>query len=130
MPTSVLLSIKPEFANAILDGAKTFELRRKVFRNEGVRRIVIYASSPTCRVVGEFVVEDILAHEPERLWSLISDGAGVGRAFFDEYFRGRSIGFALKVGNPRRWSRPRILEEYCGLERPPQSFCYLPPGTV
>lgn len=125
MPTSVLLSIKPQFANAILEGTKLFELRRKIFRDKDVRRIVIYASSPVRRVVGEFSIDSVLAHEPTKLWSLTSRGAGVDREFFDEYFRGRAVAFAVKVAKPKRYARPRRLQEHYGIARPPQSFCYL-----
>jgi predicted transcriptional regulator len=125
MPTSVLLSIKPKFADAILEGTKIFELRRAIFRNQNVRRIVIYASRPVSRVVGECMIDAVFALEPKKLWSLTSGGTGVDREFFDDYFRGRRIGFALKVASPRRYAKPRRLQEHCGLSRPPQSFCYL-----
>jgi len=125
MPTTALFSIKPEYAEAILDGRKTYELRRRLFAREDVERIVVYASSPVQRVVGEFTVEKILALEPRKLWSATSKGAAVHRDFFDAYFEGRELGFAVKVGKTRRYGRPKTLTEYCGLARPPQSFCYL-----
>jgi predicted transcriptional regulator len=125
MRTSVLLSIRPKFANAILDGTKTFELRRAVFRCTTVRKIVIYASSPVRLVIGEFIVDGILALEPNKLWAVTAKGVGVERKFFDDYFRERKIGFALKVYHPRRYAKPLKLKEDFGLSRPPQSFCYL-----
>lgn len=125
MPTSVLLSIKPTFANAILEGTKIFEFRRAVFRNTTVRKIVIYASSPMRCVIGEFMIDGILALEPKKLWAVTAKGAGVDREFFDEYFRGCQIGFALKVHRPQRYAKPLRLEEHFGFLRPPQSFRYL-----
>ncbi len=125
MSTSALLSIRPEFAEAILDGRKTYELRRRLFARDDVERIVLYASSPTQRVVGEFSVDRILALEPDKLWSMTSRVAAVPREFFDTYFEGRRLGFAVKVGKARRYGRPKTLKESCGLTRPPQSFCYL-----
>ena len=125
MPTSVLLSIKPKFANAILEGTKTFELRRAVFRRSSVRKVIIYASSPVSRVVGEFLIDSILELEPKKLWQVTAKGAGVDRHFFDDYFRGRKTGFALKVHRPRRYPKPLGLSEHFRLLRPPQSFCYL-----
>lgn len=128
MPTSALLSIKPEFAEAILEGRKTYEFRRRIFQKADVRRVVIYSSSPVQRVVGEFTADEILALAPAKLWSVTSDGAAVSRKFFDDYFRGTATGFAVKIGNPRRFVRPRKLKDYCGLRQPPQSFCYLNAG--
>jgi predicted transcriptional regulator len=125
MPTSVLLSIKPKFAHAILEGTKIFELRRSIFRNHAVRKVVIYASSPVSRVIGEFMIEDIIELEPKKLRILTAKGAGVDRKFFDDYFRGRATGFALKVHRPRRYIKPLMLDEHFSLSRPPQSFCYL-----
>ena len=57
MPTRVLLSVKPQFAEAILAGVKTFEFRRALFRRPDIKTVVLYASSPTCKVVGEFTID-------------------------------------------------------------------------
>ena len=68
MPTRVLLSVKPQFAEAILAGKKTFEFRRAVFRRENVRTVVLYASSPTRKVVGEFIIDEVLSLHLDALW--------------------------------------------------------------
>jgi predicted transcriptional regulator len=125
METSVLLSIRPEFSDAILDGRKTYELRRRVFGRRDVRRCVIYSSSPIRRVVGDFRIEKVLALTPRKLWEVTSRGAAIDRRRFDAYFQGLEIGFALKIGSVHRFSRSRDLHRYCGLRQPPQSFCYL-----
>lgn len=52
----VLLSIQPEYAEKILNGTKRFEYRKAVTRNESVRTVVIYATMPVGKVVGEFEV--------------------------------------------------------------------------
>lgn len=128
--TSVLLSIRPAFAEAILAGTKTFEFRRRIFRDLGVRRIILYASSPIGKVVGEFEVETVLNMEPRKLWAATSRGAGISRAYFDSYFDGRSAGYALKIRNPKRYIHPLDLDSDFGIAHPPQSFRYvaeLPP---
>jgi predicted transcriptional regulator len=125
MPTSVLLSIKPQYAEAILDGRKTFELRRKIFRNRSVNTMVIYSSSPVQRVVGEVEIQEVLEAAPDDLWEKTSDGAAVEREFFDQYFAERKTGYAVRVTRPQRYDKPRSLSEHYGLARPPQSFCYL-----
>ncbi len=64
----VLLSIKPEFANKIFNGSKKFEFRRAIFKNPDIRKIVVYASSPVQKVIGEFEIEHIHRHDLVALW--------------------------------------------------------------
>ena len=125
MPTSVLLSVKPQFAEAILDGSKKYEFRRALFRSPTVERVVLYASSPIQKVVGEFRLAEVLSMRPTALWSATSSGAGIGRSYFNRYFAGRKEGHALRVAEPRRYAKPRDLTRDYGIGRPPQSFCYL-----
>jgi len=53
---NAILSIKPQYANAILKKEKTVEFRKKVFKNE-VDRVYIYSSSPVKRIVGYFTID-------------------------------------------------------------------------
>lgn len=71
----VLLSIKPEFANKIFDGTKKFEFRKSIFKNKDIKTVVVYASSPVQRVIGEFEIERILNFDLDTLWSLTQDFA-------------------------------------------------------
>lgn len=125
MQTHVLLSVKPTFAEAILDGRKKFEFRRVVFRNPSVRTIVLYASSPVRRVVGEFSVESVLTGSPTAVWRATSDGAGINRDYYRNYFQGRRQAHALVVRNPKRYRKSLCLQQDYGIPYPPQSFCYL-----
>ena len=125
MPNRVLLSVKPRFAEAILAGEKTFEFRRAVFRRKDIKTVVLYASSPTCRVVGEFTLDEVLLLGLEALWKSTRGGGAIDRKYFDRYFEGRSAGYALKVKRARRYRSPLCLHEDLGITHPPQSFCYL-----
>lgn len=125
MPTRVLLSVKPHFAEAILEGAKKFEFRRALFRDPDVRTVVLYASSPVQRVLGEFSIDAIFAMELDPLWELTEADAGIEKDYFDDYFVGRDTGYALKVGQPRRYPEPLELQRHFGIDHPPQSFRYL-----
>jgi predicted transcriptional regulator len=125
MPTRVLLSVKPRFVEAILAGKKTFEFRRAVFRRHDVGAVVLYASSPTCRVVGEFTIEEVLSLRLDALWRATQSGGAIDRAYFDQYFEGCLMGHALKVKHAKRYREPLCLRTDLGIARPPQSFCYL-----
>jgi predicted transcriptional regulator len=125
MPMTVLLSVKPQFAEAILDGTKKFEFRRALFRDPNVRRVVLYASSPVQRVVGEFTIQGIVSMDLESLWEHTESDAGIQKDYFDEYFAGRDSGYAVAVGVTRRYPEPLALEQHFGIQHPPQSFRYL-----
>ena len=53
----VLMSIKPEFVDAILTGKKKYEYR-KVKCKQPIDRIVIYSTSPIMKIVAEVEVID------------------------------------------------------------------------
>lgn len=125
MPTRVLLSIKPRFAEAILSGQKIFEFRRTLFRRRDIDTVVVYASSPTSQVVGDFKICEVLQQSLDALWVSTRVGGGISREFFDEYFAGRSEGYALKVASPRRYGVPLRLHKDLGISHPPQSFRYI-----
>jgi len=120
----VLFSIKPKFAEKILSGEKKYEFRRAIFKNPDIKSVIIYASSPVQKVIGEFDVNQILKLHPDFLWEKTSGGSGIDKAYFDEYFKDRELGFAIKVNNPKRYDCPQDLISL-GVKTPPQSFCYL-----
>ncbi|WAC28246.1 ASCH domain-containing protein [Ancylobacter sp. SL191] len=121
----VLLSIKPEYADKIFDRSKKFEFRKSMFRHADVRTIVVYATKPVGRIVGEFEVEGVLCESPERLWTLTQTSAGISKQFFDEYFSGRSKAFAIKVGQIHKFSEPLNPSDLIENFTPPQSFMYV-----
>lgn len=120
----VLLSIKPEFAERIFDGTKLYEFRKVIFRNPDIKTIVVYASSPVQRVIGEFDIETILSDVPESLWQETKEHSGISEKFFFDYFSERNVGFAIKVKKTRRFKTPRCLRKSYNVS-PPQSFCYI-----
>ncbi|HEX5308063.1 MAG TPA: ASCH domain-containing protein [Solirubrobacteraceae bacterium] len=113
------MSIRPAYAEAILDGSKTVELRRKRPSFARGSRVLVYSSSPSQRVNGTFEVGRILADAPEALWPLVAERAGIDRERFDAYFRGCSTAYAIEVENPRRIEPCRLAI------RPPQSYLFL-----
>lgn len=122
--TKVLLSIRPEFANKIFGGKKNFEYRKVIFRSREVSTVVVYASAPTRRVIGEFKVAGIHECSPEGLWELTSDFSGISEDQYWKYFRGRTRAYAIEIGERLLYPSPRSIEEEYGV-RPPQSFLYV-----
>lgn len=120
----ILLSIKPEFANKIFDGSKKFEFRRSIFKNNKVKTVVVYASAPVSKVIGEFEIEQVHKMELNKLWNETKKSSGISKDFYDLYFTGKEEGFAIQVKNPRLYNKAKNLKEEYGMV-PPQSFAYL-----
>lgn len=120
----VLLSIKPEFVKKIFSSEKRYEFRKVIFKNKDIKTIVIYASSPVSKIVGEFTIETVIQDSPETIWKLTRDYAGVGENYFKKYFKGKNKAYAIKVKRCIQYQQPISLSSI-GVKRAPQSFMYL-----
>lgn len=120
-----LLSIRPEYAEAILEGRKRVEFRRTPFARP-VRSVVIYATSPVGMIIGCFEVEAIEVDSPSALWERFHTVAGISRRRFRDYFSGTSRGYAIRVGVVTEFEVPRPLDVLGRNLVAPQSFRYLP----
>ncbi|EDU31272.1 ASCH domain-containing protein [Escherichia coli] len=122
----VLLSIKREFAEKILNGTKRFEFRKGIFKNPQISTVVIYATMPLGKVVGQFRIESILSDEPESLWKKTEKHAGISKQFYDSYYSGREKAYAIKIGEVERYKEPIPISALGSNIKPPQSYLYLP----
>ena len=125
MSTTVLLSIKPEFVERIFSGDKQFEFRRRIFKNRNVKRVVIYATAPISKVVGEFEIEEIIETDVSRLWEKTKKYSGIPRKHFVSYFKGLDKGYALRIGKTTIYENPLELKNDLKINHPPQFFIYL-----
>ena len=116
--STMLLSIKPEYAKVILEGKKQYEFR-KIKPKEYVNHIILYASSPQKQVVGEAVIDEILEGTPKA-----KSAAGITRKFFFSYYAGKDKAVAYKLKDVVTYKVPKELSDY-GISQAPQSFIYL-----
>lgn len=121
----VLLSIKPEYAEKILDGRKKFEFRKTLPKAEGVTTVVIYATMPVGKIIGEFEVDSCISQHPKDLWAMTHEFSGITKSFFNSYFKGRATAHAFKVKSAKRYDYPLSLTDLIGTSAAPQSFRYL-----
>lgn len=119
----VVLSIKPEFANKIFDGTKKYEFRKAIFKNDKIRTIIVYASSPVQKVIGEFEIEKIINHDLNTLWDMTQHYSGISEDYFYQYFAEKEIGYAIKIKKTKKYKAPKCLRTDFNL-LPPQSFAY------
>ncbi|MEE9214488.1 MAG: ASCH domain-containing protein [Thermodesulfobacteriota bacterium] len=121
----VLLSIKPEYAEKIFEGTKKYEFRKRVFSINQANKVIVYASSPVKKVVGEFIFESIIEEKPEILWNYTKKEAGITKNFFDDYFRDKNTAYAIKIKTTRKYRTPLDLKNDFGLTYAPQSYVYV-----
>ena len=120
---TILLSIKPEYVERIFNGSKKFEFRKHLPQKK-VDRIIVYATDPVQRVVGEIAVLGTLAMKPSPLWEATKTVAGISRAKYRAYFRGCTAAYAFQLGQTQKYEVPKTLEEI-GVKSASQSFVYL-----
>ncbi|MFX1706907.1 ASCH domain-containing protein [Chitinophaga sp. CC14] len=121
----VLLSIKPEYVEKIFNGEKKFEYRKAIFANKTIKSIVVYSTMPVGRIVGEFTIEEILLDSPELIWAETKMYSGVKKSFFNEYFNGKTLAYAIKICNPKLYKTPIDPKMKYKSFVAPQSFKYL-----
>ena len=119
----ILLSVKPEYVYRILDRSKRFEFRHKLAK-EKVDSIVLYATYPVMKVVGEVKVTGTITTSPTALWEKTKPFAGISRAKYRKYFKDRKTASAYVLGDVTQYNNPLTLESL-GIKRAPQSFLYL-----
>lgn len=123
------MSIRPRWADAIMDGRKRVEFRRCRF-SRPVSHVIVYATSPVRRVLGYFDVAEVTRAEPRVLWERFASMGEIERDAFDRYYEGAADGTAIHIGGVFALREPLDLREVLPAGVPPQSFCYASPSVV
>lgn len=123
--SAILLSVKPKFADLIIEGSKLVELRRSIPARP-VGTIAIYSSSPTQCIVALADVRKTIEASPSKLWVIAKEhGGGLTKAELLAYFDKKITGFALMLENVRVFAKPVSPKKIFKLFSAPQSFKYL-----
>lgn len=121
---AILLSIHPHYAEAILDGTKKVEFRKKNIPR-AVRHVVLYATHPVMRVVGYFSVAEVVECKPSHLWKRYNGSGGISTQDFVTYYADATLSVGLVVEEARRVANLMQLKELDGNSTAPNSFRYL-----
>lgn len=123
MKKKIIISINPIHVENIINGLKKYEYR-KVAAKQDISSIIIYETTPIKKVVTEAEVVDVLMMSPKDLWEETKNKSGIDKAFFDEYFKGRKVAYAYKLGTIKVYDKPILLSDL-GINAAPQSFVYI-----
>lgn len=118
--STILLSIHPQYADAILSGDKTVEFRKMKSFSRKPTKAVIYSTAPVKKVVGEVEIQAISYMNPADLWDTYGQFGCISKQDFNSYYERTNIGCCLILGQYTKYSHPRVLNA-----KPPQSFSYI-----
>ena len=121
--SKVLMSIKTIHAEKILASIKRYKFR-KIRCKKRVDVIVIYATAPIMKVLGEVEVKEIIEDTSRTVWEKTKTAAGIDVSFFNRYFEGRETVVAYALGDVTVFSKPKKLSDY-NLKVAPQSYAYV-----
>ena len=119
-----LLSIKPQFVKEIMAGRKKYEYRKKIFKQD-VDSVLIYASMPVGRIVGEFTIGEIISDSPMKIWKETKEYSGISFDDYEKYFDGKQDAYAIQIKNVEVYDKP--INPYDKFENfiAPQSYKYV-----
>lgn len=107
----VLLSVRPRFADLIMAGTKTVEIRRGPSRVAPGTTALVYSSSPTRALVGAVVIDGVNVRAASTVWRNWGTATGLGKREFDAYVSGCGRVTALLLGARVAFPQPIDLAE-------------------
>ncbi|MEE9432116.1 MAG: hypothetical protein V3V16_13790 [Melioribacteraceae bacterium] len=127
--TSVILSIKPIYAQAIMAGTKKVEFRKKIFKRQ-VDRIFVYSSSPQKKIIRLFRIAEIIEDNPSKLWTKFNRVGGIEKNDFFSYYKNSKTGFSIKIHDVEKFEKEIDPLDFFENFYAPQSYFYLEEKTA
>jgi len=129
---SLLMSLHPRYATAILDGRKSVELRRQRVAVPPGTKVILYATSPVMALVGTATVTAVQVGTPSEIWKTHKEHGAISRRDYLAYMEGAEQASALLLDAARPFSDPVPLAHLRagGSFHPPQSYRYVDPETL
>jgi len=97
----ILISLRPAYTKAILEGKKTVELRRRRVHAAVGTRVWLYSKTPTARIEGVARIKHVHEGGLPGIWSEYSSQVGVSKGEFEDYFKGCRKGCAIVLVEAR-----------------------------
>ena len=123
-----ILSLKPQYAELILSGEKTVELRNRVVRMEPGTVIWIYATKPVGGIVALVELDSVVHDAPADIWIRYEREMCIDKAHFDSYINNRESVSALILSSVRKLKHSVTLDwirRSIGNFQPPQFYSRL-----
>lgn len=118
------MSIHTRWAEAIMDGSKRVEFRKRRLAPD-IQTVLVYATAPVSKVIGSFTIDCIVSGSPMEIWERFGRVGVINRDDFFAYFDGADSAVAIVVSDAERFDVPVPLESIDPRPAVPQSFAYL-----
>lgn len=122
---NVILSIRPTFCQAIFNGSKVYEYRKRIFKSSDVDKVYIYASKPISKIVGYFTIKRIIDDTPSMLWNMTHEHGGITKKQFLDYFKGHDVAHAIEIDEVVKLDTPINPKEAIKNFTSPQNYMYV-----
>ncbi len=119
-----LMSIHQRWAEAIVDGRKRVEFRKRRLA-EDIRTVLIYATAPTSQVIGQFTIDEMITDTPARIWERFGAVGVIEKDAFFAYYGDAVSAVAIVVATAERFPDSLALTDFTPQPAVPQSFIYL-----
>ena len=120
--TEIMISIQPKWVEKIMKLSKRWEIRKTFPQRKGPFRCFIYQTEGG-GVVGEFVCDTFTDIEPGEITAKVLRDTNVSVEEATAYADGKTI-YLWRIRSLIDYPEPKPLSAF-GLERPPQSWCYV-----
>jgi predicted transcriptional regulator len=127
MSAAAILSIKPTYANQILAGTKTIELRKSSMGLTAGDVVLVYSSAPEQRIALWFEIKKVKELSVAEMWMQCKDLLGIDYDDYLGYFNEVDVAVGLHIGevHPLRPISLRQIEELVPGFVPPQGLIWL-----
>lgn len=128
MSKFLFISVKPEYADKIINHQKTIELRKNLPNVNNGDYVIIYATVPIKTVVGFAKIKQIIRTNPKQMWSENSDRLGISKEEFEKYYANSEISVGIEINSVTKLNVGFSLQEikkFIPKFSPPQTYKYL-----
>lgn len=119
---NILISIHPQYSKLIFSGEKRIEFRKSRIPHS-IKRVVVYETMPTGKIVGYFEVNRVEILSPKEMWKKYGSIGGIEEKKFKEYFMGKETAYGILVKRAYKFNKTFNLSTLKSVA--PQCFKYL-----
>jgi predicted transcriptional regulator len=124
--SDLLMSVRPKFAEKIIDGSKSIEVRKRFSDKWVGHDAVLCATKPLSSLVGRTTIRSVTKGHPDNIWVRFQSQIGCSRKEFDLYVGDASEVAAIGLGDIRPYETPvrvgQLAQMLCRRLLAPQSY--------